>query len=1187
MTEFIIGRACADVSGRLRQKLLENVMSGRKALVIVPDQFAFETEKSLYRAFAAAKKTDLFPMVSVRTFEKLADELIAKYSGGKKPADDTTKNILMYRAVSEIRDELTAFAKVAHKSGFAPRMTRTVTLFKTSGISAGSFSKTIEAVSEDFRDSSPALFAKLTDISRIYTAYDALLTASYSDRLDCTLTAARLAAENGCFRGDDIYCDGFSDFSRSQIEFLFSMIDLAENITFSFVSDCSENARDIFTTVNSTILLLKEHSVQADKPVCGADDAICDNGRFRSEAIRQLSELIFGSEAASCDMDGIRVVQADDVYSEADFISAEIRRLTTEEGLRYNEIAVLCASPADYRTPLESSFDKYGVPLFCDIPESILHMPLVNLVTSLLALLSSFTAENVLSYLKTGFLQKTVELRGRDGGVITDSKPLTMRDINDFEDYLYTWDIKGDNLKEPFPVQDGKAPRAEEIRSQIIPPVLELRERLKGCTGDEITKLVCDFLFDTVGIERAVAAHCKESGSELLSDSDKELITSYQTLWNTMLEVFEAMYKGLEGFRISPSDYCDLFRDVCSATTLAKPPQTQDCVLVGDIARTRLNGVKAVFIAGACYGLFPSESVNNGLFSEYETELLGESVVKLGMNRRERYCYNRYLAYRAMSMPSDRLYITYPVLDVSCARMSPSDVAERICDIFGGTKAELASRFGEDFYCRSLNAARQRYAAVSGTDSVKRSTLRKALELSGSRDFTEKLDKLYKSRLSAHSHRLDPLTARALFRSRRVSATKLEKLNQCRFNYFCANGLRIKERTRKNLSSMEVGQAVHFVLQKTLEEYCDKMEDFIALVRPQLSDIARKYLDIYKEKELGGDYAKSLRFAYLYKNLTIGAVDILLLLQAEFAARDYRPKFFELNIGGEETAVSPAGEAAPLDTSTISDITLTDKGVEEYSLAEKYEAGESSNIAGSPRRTINTAPLAIHVRDDITVDITGIIDRADIFTDKLGNEYIRVVDYKTGSREFSMVNLYYGINTQMLMYLIAVCDANDDLRPGGVSYLPARVTEPVKDKVSAPFALLSNDHVQSGMYVKTEATTEEMNRYACYMTARSGAKPEKFMPKAENSLTTEDFDGLAKSCRRQTAEVLGKLYDGSVDAVPTVYREHYQDRKACSYCRFGHICGHSDMHEVYAVPKTEENSDNESEGKEVVTDGMD
>lgn len=1159
MTEFIIAKACADASGRLYEKLLKEVKNGGRATVIVPDQYAFETEKRLYRTCAAEGSAMLFSNISVRTFDKLADEIISKYAGGKKPADDITKNILMSRAVSEIYDSLTAFGKIALKPGFAPKMTSTIAMLKGSGISAEDFCRTVDAVKEDFRDSSPLLFSKLSDISRIYSAYDALLSESYSDRLDSTSTAARLAAENGAFRGESIYCDGFSDFSKSQMKLLFSMIDLAESMTFSFVSDNSEGCRDIFATVNSSISALAEHSRNADKTVKGLDRLICENERFISPAIAAVSEGVFGELHADCDSEGVRVIRADDVYAEADFIAAEIRRLVTEESFRYNEIAVLSTDPAEYKTPIESAFDKYEIPLFCDTPESILHMPLVNLVLSLIGALKSFTVESVLSYIKSGFVQKS------------DGKPLTMRDINDFEDYIYEWDLKSENLKEPFPAVNGKTPRAESLRDDIIPPILALKERVSGCTGDEITKHICDFLFDEVGIQRAVAAHCKTSGSELLTDSDKELISSYQTLWNTMLEIFEGLYKGLSGFRISLSDYYSLVRDICTSATLAKPPQVLDCVLAGDISRTRTSAVRVVFIAGANSDRFPADNAAGGIFSEYETELLGESIMKLGMNRRERYCYSRYLAYRAISTPTEKLYITYPMLSASCEKKAPSDVIMLVRDIFNKPVIENASLFGDDFYCRSIRAAQQRFASVCSEDSTRRATLKSALDMSGSAEFTKKLEALTGKRYSAFSHKLSSETAEALFSSKTFSATKLESLNQCRFRYFCENGLRVREKSRRNLSSLEIGKAVHYVLQMTLQKYCNDMESFIKLSRKQLSAEVRIFLDEYKKNSLGGDYAKTLRFGYLYKNLTTGAADILILLQAEFAARDYRPKFFELQIGGDQkTASSPAcDEGKRLDINAVPDTVLTDGGDISYSETPEIEF-ESGNIPGSSRKEINTPALNVKVRDNITVNITGIIDRADIFTDEKGNEYIRVVDYKTGSREFSMVNVYYGINTQMLMYLIAVCDANKELRAGGVSYLPSKVTEPASKK-SAAFALLSQDHIQSGMYVSSDATERELHKYAETVSARSGIKREKFMPNEDCTLTEAQFARLAADCKKQTAEVLSRLYDGDVDAVPTVYKEKNAEKKACSYCRFAGVCGHSEQNELYAVAQDGKN----------------
>ncbi|MGN0686865.1 MAG: PD-(D/E)XK nuclease family protein [Oscillospiraceae bacterium] len=1167
MTQFIIGKACTDVSERLRKKLIEDIQIHNRAIIIVPDQYEYETEKALYRACAAKGDPALFSRISVLTFSKLSDEIIAKYSGGKKPADDTTKNILMYRAVSEIRDELRAFGKIALKPGFAPRMTGTIALLKTSGVSAAGFSQTIEAVSEDFRDACPALFAKLGDISMIYTAYDALLSKSYSDKLDVTAAAARLSAEHGFFCGEHIYCDGFSDFSKSQLELLFSAVAAAEDTTFSFTSDNSEGCRDIFTTVNNTISLLAECAERNGKTVSGHDIVLSENDRFTADSLAALSECIFSEGNANCAMDGVRIICADDVSDETDMTAAEIHRLITEEGLRCSEIAVLCADPASYRTELESSFEKYEIPLFCDIPESILHLPLVNYVLSLLNVMRSFSVENVLSYVKTGFIQKS------------DGKPLTMRDINDLENFIYEWDLKGESLKEPFLEVDGKTPRAEEIRADIVPPLLDLRERIKSCTGDQITKEICDFMFDVTGVQRAVAAHCKASGSELLSDSDKSLVSSYQTLWNTLLEIFESLYKGLEGYKISPDEYYDLFRDICSSTTLSKPPQTLDAVLAGDIVRTRISSAKAVFIIGAAYGVFPSEEHNSGVFSEYEAELLSESIIKLGMTRKERYCYDRYLAFRALSLPSERLYITYPLLDISCAKVSPSDVVSGILGIFGKDKPESTHELGEEFFCRTKRAAQQRYASLCHSDTTQHATLKKALEKAGCGEFTAKLDRLVSGRASAYLHKLDPETSEALFRTKTFSATKLERLNHCRFEYFCTNGLRIKERSRRNLSSMEIGSAVHYILQKVLEKYCARMDVFITLSRKNLSDEAGYYLNEYKNIKLGGDYAKTLRFAYLFKNLITGAVDILILLQSEFAARDYRPKFFELSIGGENTAVSPESSDSRLDIGAVPDAVLSDNGVLSYSETPQVNA-EDPNLAGSSRTRLNTSPLTVSVRSDLSVSITGVIDRADIFTDEHGNEYIRVVDYKTGSREFSMVNVYYGINTQMLLYLIAVCSANKELRPGGVSYLPARVTEP-SSKRSAAFTLLATDHIQSGMYIASDAASAEMNKYAQIMSAKSGAKPEKFIPKEENTLSEQQFEQLTLDMLEQTRDVVGKLYSGDVDAVPTVYKEKSVEKKACSYCRFENICGHREDVQVQVKPRETISNEKETDNNEV------
>ena len=51
--------------------------------------------------------------------------------------------------------------------------------------------------------------------------------------------------------------------------------------------------------------------------------------------------------------------------------------------------------------------------------------------------------------------------------------------------------------------------------------------------------------------------------------------------------------------------------------------------------------------------------------------------------------------------------------------------------------------------------------------------------------------------------------------------------------------------------------------------------------------------------------------------------------------------------------------------------------------------------------------------------IVGTVDRVD--TMELGGKtYIRVVDYKTGSKKFDLREVYYGLDCQMLLYLFTL-----------------------------------------------------------------------------------------------------------------------------------------------------------------------
>ena len=82
-------------------------------------------------------------------------------------------------------------------------------------------------------------------------------------------------------------------------------------------------------------------------------------------------------------------------------------------------------------------------------------------------------------------------------------------------------------------------------------------------------------------------------------------------------------------------------------------------------------------------------------------------------------------------------------------------------------------------------------------------------------------------------------------------------------------------------------------------------------------------------------------------------------------------------------------------------------------------------------------PLELKTPDGKAVRVVGKIDRVDVMR-RGGETYLRVVDYKTGTKKFSLEDVYCGLNTQMLFYLFTLCHAAGAIcrsRAAGVLYL--------------------------------------------------------------------------------------------------------------------------------------------------------
>lgn len=1211
MVRFVVGTANLDVSGRIRTEilsLLENGSSKKRIIYIVPEQFEYETEREIYVMLREKNLLTKSGLIEIRTFSSLINEILSECDDTLPLADDVVKSIAIFRAANDSGTELSVLGGIRKKHGFSQKILGTIDSFRAVGIDSLKLEKSIDEITH--RDNpiskKTLLVRKLADVSLLFTNYSTLLSGRYIDAADTVKIAAEKLLNSGIFDNCEVFVDCFNDFTYAQMQFIKRMITAADNVMFGFSSDYdSEN--EVFSAANANISAIIEAARNDDIPIEIIKDAIpcrIPDGSVLSELVKSVFE---NKKSEIANDNSIELVSSSDIYEELDFVCAKIISLTEEMGLRYNEIAVLCTDNAVYANYSESIFQKYNIPIYLDNREPIIHQPLVNAVLATLNALQNFTVETVLSCIKTGFYSKYDSEKEKRVG-------LSDYDINTFENYVYEWAIETSHLKKPFTFRnthsetDYEMLTAEEIRKGTAEPLWKLSQEIskKSFDGAELTEKLYHFIMDTVGIKRALTA-------DTIGQRDcADKIELYTRLWNALVGILEVLHRELQGVKITLADYTELFRELCTAATLSTPPQMADAVLVGDIDRTRASGIKAAFIVGATYEAFPTPAVQSGIFSQYETELIRNGLndikdcfIDFNMKSiREQYSLSLYRAYKAISLPTEYLCISYPEMNAEGDNTDRSEIISKISAMFN-ISVRSADSFSDSFYCRSERAAKSRFAQNLDSNSRDNAVLEEALRENGCGDFVDKILEIHnehnsddseEQRKKLISHVINEEYARLLF-PERIGATAIEKLSACKFNFFAEYGLGVREKNQRTFNPSRRGDAIHFVLEKIIGVYSGDIAALCALQRAELQKLSRDYLAEYCAAETNNTFSEDARSRFLFDNIANSAADVLISMQAEFYARGYRPKFFELDLSGNEPQYIPDNDGI---------ISADLPQAELYSDSSAADTPKAPESSGKSDAYILTKPLTIRVDDTLSVVVSGRIDRVDMFT--VGNQkdkitYVRAVDYKSSVHNFNICNAMNGMNIQMLLYLMALLEANKDnptvnLAAGGLSYVPSK-SSGAQTNLTTAFRLLAMNHKESNLLVKDCNTEKDLADYTQYIIDRiiqsdgkselmsaddtSALTPEElkeyqdykkvidelrsaFAANEQNSVDMDKFDEMKIDLTNFIRSKLASLFGGDVAAFPLCYKEKAIDangkslsttKSPCDYCRFGDICKNS------------------------------
>lgn len=1096
MLQFIKGESGTGKSTYITNLLAEKVRAGQEnILFITPDQSSYETEKTFLELLGPMESLK----VKVLGFSRICDYIFSVNGNmGKSPIDDGGKAIIMSLAIKECQDKIPLFSKTKNKNELINLMLSAVSEYKTCSITTEDILNTAKNITDE------TLRAKLKESSLIRDTFDALLGETYVDSDDLITQGYYSLLENNIFKDYIIALDSFSGFTNAELKFLEKLITDAKEFYISLLTDNTNN-KELFFTTERTCRQLKDIAKKNNVAV-KTDIFLSEPLRFKNSDLVPILRNAYRTEKESfTDIpQNIFAYEAYNKYTESDFVARTIRQLIIEEGYTYGDIAVIFRDNDSYDGIIDTVLDKYEVPYFMDKNQDIFSKPLIKLVSSIFdAINSSYQRESVLNILKSGLM------------------PFSQEEIAVFENYLFTWDIRGSKFKNEFTdnprgfVKEFSKSDEENleivnrVRKAIINPLQKFREICKDATAEEITKNLYNLL-----IEYKIPDNIISLCENLEDKGDLDSSSEQRRLWDILMSVLDKMINLLTDRTMNIKEYSELIMLQFDNSDMGFIPRAIDEVVVSGIERVRLSQKKAVFLMGCNEGVYPKVPTTAGVFTESERKLLLESGMNMNDSAEKLNYKEMYLAYYGMTLPSEKLFVSYYLSSLKGENNTSSSIITELKDIYPNVSTTGDSNISPEDRLWCDNSAFQFMAENIRTDSITEETLIKYF--SQKEKYAEKTQSIMDIVQDNPFEIKNKENAEKLFgKDLYLSASQVEAYHLCKFKYFCQYGLRANERKIAEIDSLQYGTLMHYLMERFLGEH--KKSEYCSYSKSQVEEIVAEYIEDYAQKEIGGIENMSARFKYLFYRMKDNAIKLLFHIIEELKQSQFEPTDFELKIGGDKI----------------------------------------------PTYTID-------LEDGSKLSVRGSIDRVDVMK-KEGTTYVRIVDYKTGTKEFALSDILYGLNLQMLIYLSAINKEGRDyfgenLVPCGVLYQPASTSFVALDKGDS--GKIKSEHNKKlrmkGLILDNDTVIKGMESDAQGIFIPVKIQDDKVKSGKDNLVNLVELGKIFRSIDETLMEMANTLHSGKINYNPAT--DKYEP---CKYCPYISVCGYEEGKNCRKVIKSD------------------
>ena len=197
----------------------------------------------------------------------------------------------------------------------------------------------------------------------------------------------------------------------------------------------------------------------------------------------------------------------------------------------------------------------------------------------------------------------------------------------------------------------------------------------------------------------------------------------------------------------------------------------------------------------------------------------------------------------------------------------------------------------------------------------------------------------------------------------------------------------------------------------------------------------------------------------------------------------------------------------------------------------------------------------MRAEDGRNLCVYGTIDRVDAY--RAGeNVFVRVIDYKTGKKDYNEKKAIEKSDFQLVLYLSSLlASSNADflrtlgvgdggqLLPGGVLYLSSLTQD---TSVTAPPEAADAERTSGASALAEKGIYFEDPRLTGVIDDRA---PDAGLPSARSILPREHLDTLVEAAEASLRETAAGMTGGVIRALPQQKGESH-----CAYCAFRSVC---------------------------------